>query len=121
MVGISAGGWAALIAAIAWAVLVTFLVLAIVRTLRVLESTHALVETMRQQTGPLLQDARTTMSSVNRELDKADEMVDSSGRIVKRAERVTAVLEQAIATPLIKVIALSAGLSRAWRSVREDE
>ena len=40
---------------------------------------------------------------------------------MKSAERVSKVVEQAVSSPLIKVIALGAGASRAARRFRKDK
>ena len=61
------------------------------------------------------------MTSVNKELDRVDGMVESAGNIVKSAERVSKVVEQAVSSPLIKIIAFGAGASRAARRFRKDK
>jgi hypothetical protein len=46
--------------------------------------------------------------------------MESAGKISKSAERVTAVVEQAVSSPLIKAIAFSAGVARAVRRFRGE-
>lgn len=118
---ISVGGVAGLIAAVAWAVLVLFLALVFVNLFRVLESTKMLIDGIREETVPLLSEVKTTVSGVNRELDRADGVLESAGNIAKSAERLAHVVEQAVSSPLIKVIALGAGASRAVRRLRKDK
>src|SRR6266542_7054533 len=86
---ISVGGVAGLIAAIAWAVLVLALFVVMLNVFRLLESTKLLVDGIRQETVPLLGEVTTTVTSVNKELDRLDGMVESAGNIVKSAERVS--------------------------------
>jgi uncharacterized protein YoxC len=117
----SMGDAAAIVAAIAWAVLVLFLGLVFVNLFRVLEATKLLIDGIRQETVPLLGEVKTTVTGVNREMDRVDGMLDSAGKIVKNAERISSVVEQAVASPLIKVIALGAGASRAMRRLRKDD
>ena len=121
MLAISWGGLAGLVAAIAWAVLVLALFVVMLNLFRLLESTKMLVDGIRQETVPLLGEVTTTVTSVNKELDRLDGMVESAGNIVKSAERVSAVVEQAVTSPLIKVIALGAGASRAVRRLRKEK
>jgi uncharacterized protein YoxC len=117
---ISVGGVAGLIAAIAWAFAVLFLALVFVNLFRVLESTKMLIDGIREETVPLLSEVKTTVSGVNRELDRADGLLESAGNIARSAERVAHVVEQTVSSPLIKVVALGAGASRALRRLRKD-
>jgi uncharacterized protein YoxC len=118
---ISVGGVAGLIAAVAWAVLVLVLGLVFVNLFRVLESTKMLIDGIREETVPLLSEVKTTVSGVNRELDRADGLLESVGNIAKSGERLAHVVEQAVSSPLIKVIAFGAGASRAVRRLRKDK
>jgi len=102
-----------MILAVAWAVLVIFLCLAVYNTSVVLASTKALIEGITQETVPLLSEVTTTITSVNKELDRVDGMVESAGNIVKSVERISKVLEHAVSSPLIKAAAYGAGLTRA--------
>jgi len=116
---ISVGGVAGLIAAIAWAFIVLFLALVLVNLFRVLESTKMLIDGIREETVPLLSEVKTTVSGVNKELDRADGLLESVGNIAKSAERVAHVVEQTVSSPLIKVVAFGAGASRAVRRLRK--
>jgi uncharacterized protein YoxC len=121
MVALSLGGWAAIIAAAFWALLVLFLALVMVNLFRVLEATRTLIDGIRQETVPLLSEVTTTVTSVNKELDRADGMLESAGNIVRSVERVSAVVEQAVSSPLIKMVAFGAGASRAVRRLRKEK
>ena len=116
---ISVGGVAGLVAAVAWAVLVLILGLVFVNLFRVLESTKMLIDGIREETVPLLSEVKTTVSGVNRELERADGLLESAGHIAKSGERLAHVVEQAVSSPLIKVIAFGAGASRAVRRLRK--
>jgi uncharacterized protein YoxC len=117
----SIGGVAAIIAAVFWALLVLFLGLVMVNVFRVLESTKTLIDGIRDETVPLLGEVKTTVSSVNKELDRVDGMVESVGNIVRSVERVSGVVEQTVSSPLIKVAAAGAGLSRAVKRFRKGK
>jgi uncharacterized protein DUF948 len=121
MVAISGGAVAAIIAAAFWALLVLFLALVMVNVFRLLESTKMLVDGIREQTVPMLGEVTTTVSSVNKELDRVDGLMESAGKMAKSAERITAVVEQTVNNPLIKVAAFAAGASRALRRVRKED
>jgi uncharacterized protein YoxC len=120
----SIGGVAGIIAAVAWALMVIVLIYVFVSVTRVLESTKLLIDGIRQETVPLLSEVTGTVTGVNKELDRVDGMVESAGNIVKSAERISAVVEAAVSSPLIKVAAYGAGIARAARKFgkkkRED-
>lgn len=117
---VSAGGWAAIIAAVAWAVLALILVLVMTGLFRVLESTKMLIDGIRQETVPLLGEVTTTVSSVNKELERVDGMLEAAGNIVRSAERVSSVVEGAVSSPLIKLASFGAGAARAFRRFRKE-
>jgi hypothetical protein len=118
---VSLGGVAAIILAAFWALLVLFLALVMVNLFRVLESTKMLIDGIRQETVPLLGEVRTTVSSVNKELERADGVMESAGKIAKSAERLVGVVEQTVTSPLIKIMAVGAGASRAVRRLRRTK
>ena len=121
MIGVSAGGVAAIIAAIVWGVLVLFLAFMVFRVALLIDATTKMVDETRQQTMPLLREVTTSVTSVNKELVRLDGMAESIGNIVKSAERVTNVVEQAVSSPLIKVAAFGAGASRAMRRFQKKK
>jgi hypothetical protein len=120
MLAVTLGGWAAIIAAGFWALLVAFLAVVCFRLASVLESTKMLIDDVRKETVPLLDEVTTTVGSVNRNLVDTDAALQSIGGIVKSADRVTAVVEKTVSSPLIKVIAFGAGAQRAFKKVQKD-
>jgi uncharacterized protein YoxC len=117
----SLGGIAGLIAAIAWTALVIVGLFVVFALFRVLESTRMLIEGIRQETVPLLSEVTTTVTSVNKELERVDGIMESAGHIVKNVERVSSVVEQTVSSPLIKLAAFGAGASRAVRRLRRKK
>jgi uncharacterized protein YoxC len=118
VVAASLGGIAAIIAAVAWAVLVCFLGLLLFNVTKILDSTKELVDGIRSETVPLLGDVRVTVQEANKNLVHVDGIATSVEHIVKSAERVSIVVEQAVSSPLVKVAAYGAGFSRAAKKVR---
>lgn len=117
----SAGDWALIVLAVFWAVLVLFIALMLVNLVRVLESTRSLIDGIRQETVPLLGEVKNSVVGVNKELDRVDGIMASAGNITKSVERVSAVVEKAVSSPLVKVIALSAGASKAVKRFRGEK
>ena len=116
----SAGDWALVILAVFWAVLVVFLSAMLVTMVRMLESIKMLIDGVRTETVPLLSEVKTTVSGVNREIDRVDTLMASAGNIAKSVERVTAVVEKTVSNPLIKLAAFAAGAAKATKRFRGD-
>ena len=116
----SGGDISLIVLAAFWGLLVLFLALVLLTMFRVLESTKLLIDGIRQETVPLLGEVKTTVSGVNRELDRVDTVLDSAGRMAKSAERITVVVENTVSNPLIKFAAFAAGASRAFRRVSRE-
>ena len=111
---IATGGDVALIIlASAWAVLVAGLIYVLMGTQAVLQSTKILIDTMREETVPLLREVKGSVERTNRELDRVDGMLESAGVVVGRVEKLSGLVEQAAASPLMKVISLGAGVRKA--------
>jgi Bacterial protein of unknown function (DUF948) len=109
----TAGDAALIVLAAFWGLLVLFLCVVLLNTFNVLTSTKALIEGIRQETVPLLSEVRNSVIKTNRELDRVDGMLESAGNIVGRVEKISRLVEQAAAGPLVRIVALGAGLSKA--------
>lgn len=95
-----------------WGLLVLGLLIVLVNTFRVLESTKMTIDTMREETVPLLREVKGSVERANRELDRVDTMLISANDIVGRVEKLSGLAEQAAASPLVKVISFGAGLRK---------
>jgi uncharacterized protein YoxC len=115
---VSVGEWAAIIAAAAWAVLVLVLVILSVSLLRILTETRTLVEGIRQETMPLLGDVRTSVITMNKNLEHSDDLLVSVGNITRTVERISGLVDQFVSTPLIKAISLGYGAQQAAKRFR---
>jgi uncharacterized protein YoxC len=89
-----------------WGLLVLFLCIVLINTFRVLESTKMMIDTMREETVPLLREAKVSIERTNGILEQAN-------TIAERAEKLSGLVEQAAASPLVKVISFGAGVSKA--------
>jgi hypothetical protein len=113
------GGDVALIVLSAfWGLLVLFLCIVLINTFRVLESTKLLIDGIREETIPLMREVKTSVEKTNRELDRVDGMLVAGGEIVGRVQRIAGLVEQAVSSPLMKIIGLGAGLKGAAQRFR---
>jgi uncharacterized protein YoxC len=114
MLAISGGDIALIVLAAFWGLLVLALCVVLLNTFRVLESTKMTIDTMREETVPLLREVKGSVERANRELDRVDGMLVSAGHIVERVERLSGLVEQAAASPLVKMVSMGAGLRGAF-------
>src|SRR5438874_8480488 len=121
MLALPGGGAALIVLAAFWGVLVLILAVVLIMTFRVLDSTRVLIDGVRQETVPLLGEVRTTVTSVNKELDRVDTIMESAGKMSKAAERVTTSVEHAVTNPLVKFAAFGAGASAALKRLRGEK
>ena len=114
MIGALDGGDVALIVlASFWGLLVLFLCIVLINTFRVLESTKILIDSMREETVPLLREVKGSVERTNRELDRVDVVLVATGEVVGRVQRISGLVEEAVASPLVKIISMGAGIRRA--------
>jgi uncharacterized protein YoxC len=114
MIGALDGGDVALIVLSSfWGLLVLFLCIVLINTFRVLESTKILIDSMREETVPLLREVKGSVERTNRELDRVDVVLEAAEEITGRVQRISGLVEQAVSSPLVKIISMGAGLRRA--------
>jgi hypothetical protein len=105
LLALGAGDTALIILAAFWGLLVLFLCIVLLNTFRVLESTKMMIDATREETVPLLREVRGSVERTNREIDRID-------GILERVERLSGLIEQAVASPLVKVISVGAGIRK---------
>ena len=103
---LDAGDTALIVLSAFWGLLVLFLCIVLVNTFRVLESTKMMIDMMREETVPLMREAKVSVERTN-------VILESAGLVATRVERLSGLVEQAAASPLIKVISFGAGLQKA--------
>ena len=109
---LTGGDTALIVMAAFWGLLVLSLCVVLLNTFRVLESTKMTIDSMREETVPLLREVRTSVEKANREIDRVDTMLESTVQIVGRVEKLSGLVEEAAASPLVKVISFGAGLRK---------
>jgi len=118
LLALTGGDTALIILAAFWGLLVLALCVVLLNTFRVLESTKMTIDTMREETVPLLREVRGSVERANRELDRVDTMLVSANDIVGRVEKLSGLVEHAAASPLVKVISMGAGLRQGFAKAR---
>jgi hypothetical protein len=116
----SGGDWALLILAVFWAILVIVLAVLSIRVFRLLDSTTKTLDDFRVELVPILSEVKTTVTTVNRNLDHADGILVSAGHITQNVERVTTLVDQFVSLPLIKAISWGYGIQRGFQRFRGE-
>jgi uncharacterized protein YoxC len=109
----TAGDTALIVLAAFWGLLVLALCVVLLNTFRVLESTKVTIDTMREETVPLLREIKRAIEKTNGHLDRVGTVLDSAGSVAKRVEKVSGLIEEAAASPLVKLIGFGAGVRKA--------
>jgi uncharacterized protein YoxC len=118
---VSAGEWAAIIAAIAFGVLVLLLAVPILKLGRTLDETTLAIRKAHEGAQPLLLNAQTTMEQVNRELERVEGITQNAQAVSSNAAALSSVFATTLGGPAIKVAALSYGIRRAAMNRRRVE
>ena len=114
VLALTGGDAAMIVLAVGWVVLVGGLLFVLLNTFRVLESTKMTIDAMREETVPLLREVKTSIEKTNREIDRVDIVLESAGSIVGRVERLSGLIEDAATSPIVKLIALGAGVRKGF-------
>ncbi|MGH2685545.1 MAG: hypothetical protein ACRDJP_08780, partial [Actinomycetota bacterium] len=69
---------------------------------------------------PILTETRTTVTTVNRNLEHADEILVSTGNITRNVERITTLVDQFVTLPLIRAISWGHGLQKGIQRFRGE-
>jgi uncharacterized protein YoxC len=118
---VSAGEWAAVIAAGAFVLLVLLLAVPILKLGRTLDETTLAIRKAHEGAQPLLLTAQTTMEQVNRELDRVDGITQNAQAVSSNAAALSSVFATTLGGPAIKVAAFSYGIRRAAQNRRKAE
>lgn len=116
----SAGQIAALIAAGAFVVLVGLLAVPLIKLGRTLDEATLAIRKASQEADPLFSGANTTVTQVNAQLERLDGITANAQAVTGNVSALTALFTATLGGPLVRVAALSYGVSKAMRSRRRS-
>lgn len=114
-------GWALVVVAVFWAVLVGFLSFVLISMFRVLQSTRDLLEDIRRQAVPMLQELNETVESVNKELVQVDDILHNIQGTTAAIEGITRTAQNVVSNPAVRALALAAGAARAYQKFKKGK
>ncbi len=120
----SAGQIAALIAAAAFVLLVLLLAVPLIKLSHTLDEATTAIRKAHEGSDPLLAGANTTITRVNTQLERLDGVTASARVVSGNVAALSSLFTATMGGPLVRVAALSYGVSKALRRRRkpaEDE
>ena len=112
------GQAAALIAALAFVALVAFLAMVLAKVAAILSEVQMALNDVRKETMPLLKEVRTTVVTLNVEMDRVDGIMAAAESAATSVSNVAKLVTAATANPIIKGMALLTGAGVSLRSLR---
>jgi hypothetical protein len=116
---VSAGQIAALIAAGAFVVLVGLLAVPLIKLGRTLDEATLAIRKASVEADPLFSGANTTVTQVNAQLERLDGITANAQAVTGNVSALTALFTATLGGPLVRVAALSYGISKAMRARRK--
>ncbi len=117
----SGGAIAALIAAGAFVLLVLLLAIPLFKLGRTLDEATLALRKTHEGTAPILDNAHTTLESVNAQLVHVDGTLRGVESMTSNAAALTSIVSSTLGNPLIKVAAFSYGVRRTVQERRTAE
>jgi hypothetical protein len=125
---VSAGDLALVVAAVLCCVGFAALIVTLLRVLDAMRELRSDVQRWRDETQPLLAelresvgDARDSMSRAREDLDRFDRVLGSAEAITDAVSGGSRIVRGALATPVIKTVALASGTAQGVRRFRRLE
>jgi uncharacterized protein YoxC len=109
---VSAGEFAATVFSVAFAMLVVGVLFMVGSAIRTLAAVRGAVDDVRRTAVPLIADVHAAVRQANGDLVKVEAVLERTESIKGTVDSASRLALSAFATPVIKVLAVSAGLSR---------
>ncbi|CAM3468148.1 DUF948 domain-containing protein [Kibdelosporangium persicum] len=119
----SAGEWIAAAAVAVFLLLVILVARPLIKLGRTLDEATIAIRKAHENTDPLFTGANTTLNHVNTQLERVDGITANAQAVSGNVSALTSVFTATLGGPLVKVAAVSYGLSKAIkaRRKRKDE
>ena len=117
----SAGEIAGLIAAVAFVLLVGLLAVPILKLGRTLDEATLAIRKAHEGVQPLLSGAGTTVTQVNKELERVDGIAQNAQAVSTNVAALTSVFAATLGGPVVRVAAFTYGVRKAAQRRRRVE
>ncbi len=117
----SAGTWAAVVAAAAFVLLVLLAAIPLIKLGRTLDEATLAIRKTHEGTEPLLREAQLTLDGVNAQLNQVDDITKGVSSITTNVAAVTSIVSATVGGPLVKIAAFSYGVRKTVRERQAAE
>ncbi len=94
------------------------LVIVTVSLLRTLRSLRSVIDDLNREAGPLLEDLRGDARKASRGLDRVGDLVGAAESVTRTVDGASRLAYLTFSNPIVKVLAVGHGVSRAGRRLR---
>lgn len=117
----SAGEWAAVVAAGAFVLLVVVVAVPLLKLGRTLDETTLAIRKAHEGAGPLLDNAAATVNQVNSNLERVEGITTNAQAMTSNAAALTSLFAATLGGPVVKVAAFSYGVRKASKARRKSD
>lgn len=110
---------AAIVGAVAAAVLVVGLLLAFQSLSRTLGALRQAVDELQRETIPLVRDMQQTVEQANQDLHRVEGLIGTAESVGQTVDAASKLAYLTFSNPVVKALALGAGVARAGRRLRK--
>jgi methyl-accepting chemotaxis protein len=118
---VTGGDWAWIIAAGFWGLLVVVLCIVLLNVFRLISQVGDLVEGVTDETVPLIGGVGETVSGVNVQLARVDDVLSGVQHMTHTADQMVTVIHATVSNPLIKVVAFAVGTTKAVKRLANED
>ena len=111
------GEFLQLVAALGIVALVAFLAIVLNKVAAILNEAQLMLRDVRTNTVPLMEEALTTMTTVNTEIERVDGIMSSAEHVAASVSNVAKLVSAATANPIIKGLAFLTGASAGVKAL----
>jgi predicted cobalt transporter CbtA len=115
---VTVGQIAAVVAAGAFVILVIMLVVPLIKLGRTLDEATIALRKAHEGSAPLLDNAQTTLTQVNTQLERVDGITSSARTVSSNVSVLTSLFTATLGGPLVRAAAFSYGLNKALKARR---
>ena len=113
-----AGDLAAIVVAVVSLATTAVLTLTVASLVRTMRNLRGVLDTLHDQTLPLVADLRDTVDQAGADLERVEGILGSAERITHTVDAASQLTYRALSPPLIKTMSIVAGIQRAARRLR---
>ncbi len=103
---------------ILWIILTVAAIAVAVFICMVLWQLFGILGKVKDEVTPIMRQVEKALEEVNQELARVDDIIKAGEQVVEKVNTTTKIAQEAISSPLIKIVSMGAGIKRAFDSLR---